>query len=824
MVINLRFKEVISLIQKSGVSLSHQFIKFLLSMKILATYILLGMLMMSITPVIAQNKPIEISGKVVESTTQQPLEFATIKILDAQSEELITGTTTGTDGTFTIKTETKNFFLEAGFIGFMTTAITEFEVVNGKVDLGTITLAEDTETLEEVVVQGEKSQTVFKLDKRVFNVGQDLSSTGASALEVLNNVPSVTVNIEGEVRLRGSAGVQILINGKPSVLTSEQGNALGTLTADMIESIEVITNPSAKYEASGTSGIINIILKKEEKRGLNGSVTLNTGVPNNHSVGLSLNNRTEKFNLFSQLGAGHRTFPQDFETINRDLNTNNSVTSEGESEKNETFFNVILGTDYHINDYNVLSLTGHFAYELETEYSDGVFSTLDGTDTLTSQWNRNEETEATNPKYQYELQYKKDFPDNEDHTLLFSALGSYFGKDQSSEFVNSPIMGEDALNGQQQTKNNFKNGEYTFKLDYTQPFADKFTWEAGAQYEIADVSNDYAISNWVNDSWVDNPDLTNVFDYNQKVLGVYSTGAYEGDKFGLKLGLRVENTDLRTELITTDEINQRSFTNVFPTAHTSYKVRENFSLQAGYSRRIDRPRMWDLNPFFNIRNNYSIRTGNPDLLPEYTDSYEVTGIYDQGPFSLNMAVYYRYTTDVVEQISTFENNVSISRPMNIGINRATGVEVNAKYFPTDWWTINGDFNYNYFNREGDYESTSFDFNSDQWSARMTNKLKLPAGFDFEFTGNYQSSFQTFQRETSDYIFVDAGLRKKFMKGKTILNLSVRDVFASRIFETVTTQPDFYLYNYGLRGRFITFGVSFGFGKGEAMEFSGQKRF
>lgn len=789
-----------------------------------AAPVLLLIFLVSFHSTMAQDKPITITGKVVESTSQQPLEYATVKLSDAETGEMITGTATAPDGTFELETKASDFSLEVGFIGFVTTTITEFEVANRKVDLGTIALSEDTETLDEVVVQGEKSQTVFKLDKRVFNVGQDLSSTGASALEVLNNVPSVTVNIEGQIRLRGSAGVQILVNGKPSVLASEQGNALGTLTADMIESIEVITNPSAKYEAEGTSGIINIILKKEEKKGLNGSVTVNTGVPNNHSLGLSLNNRTEKFNLFSQLGIGHRTFPEQSETVNRDLVNNTTINSEGDSEKNETFFNIILGTDYHINDLNVLSLSGHFAYELEKEYSDNDFSFLDASNTLTSQWNRDEVTEATNPKWQYELQYKKDFPDDEEHTLLFSALGSFFGKDQSSEFRNTPIFGEELISEQQQTRTDFLEGEYTFKLDYTHPFTDEITLEAGAQYVFTDVTNDFAVSEWTGEQWVDDPALTNVFDYNQKVLGVYSTGAYEGDKFGVKVGLRVENTDLSTLLVDTEQTNQQKFTNLFPTLHTSYKVRDNFSLQAGYSRRISRPGLWDLNPFFNIRNNFSVRTGNPELMPEYTDSYEVTGIYDLGAVSLNAAVYHRYTTDVVENVSTFEDNVSITKPINIGTNRATGLELNAKYDPTEWWSLNGDFNYNYFLREGTYESTSFDFEADQWSARMTTKFKLPAGIDFEVAGNYQSSFQTFQQEISGYIFADLGVRKKLMKGKTILNLSVRDVFASRIFETMTAQPDFSLYSHRLRGRFITFGVSYGFGKGEAMEFSGQKRF
>ena len=789
-------------------------------MKIIIIYIFLSLGFHSL---LAQNQPITITGKAVEGSSQQPLEFATVQVLDT-AQQLITGTTTDLDGSFRLETEATDFFIEIGFIGFVSTTLTDFDIVNGTVDLGTVALSEDTETLDEVLVRGERSQTEFKLDKRIFNVGQDLSSAGASALEVLNNVPSVSVNIEGQIRLRGSAGVQILINGKPSVLASEQGNALGTLTADMIERIEVITNPSAKYDAEGTSGILNIVLKKEEKRGLNGSVTLNTGVPNNHSLGLSLNNRTEKFNLFSQLGIGHRTFPEQYRTINRNLASDTTISSGGQGDKNETFFNIILGTDYHINEYNVLSLTGHFAYELESEFSDTDFSLLDPANTTVAQWNRDEVTEATNPKWQYELQYQKRFPDSEDHTLLFSALGSYFGKDQSSEFNNVPIFGAESLDEQQQTRTDFKEGEYTFKLDYTHPFSDAFTLEAGAQYVITDVTNDFAVSNWADSRWIEDPDLTDVFDYDQKVAGVYGTGAYEGEKFGVKLGLRMENTDLATLLIDTDVANQQQFTNLFPSAHTSYKVMDNLSVQAGYSRRISRPGLWDLNPFFNIRNNFSIRTGNPLLQPEFTDSYEVTGIFDQGPVSLNAAVYHRYTTDVVENVTTFEDNVSLTRPENIGTNRATGLELNVKYSPAEWWSLNGDANYQYFSREGSFETTSFDFSANQWSSRLTSKFKLPADIDLELIGQYQSSVRRFQETTSDYLFADLGLRKKIMNGKTILNLSVRDVFASRIFESETIQPDFYLYNYRLRGRFITVGISYGFGKGEAMEFSGQKRF
>ncbi|MCR9289663.1 MAG: TonB-dependent receptor [Bacteroidetes bacterium] len=770
----------------------------------------------------AQEKGIEITGIVLNKNSQQPIEFGTVMVADKETKQSITGGTTEMDGRFTLQSGSPNFYVEISFIGFVSQKMEDISIVDGKADLGTIWLSENSEMLDEVVVRAEKSSTEFQLDKRVFNVGKDLSTTGASALEILNNVPSVNVNIEGQVSLRGSTGVQILINGKPSILASEEGNALGTITADMIDKIEVITNPGAKYESEGTSGIINIVIKKEERKGINGSVSVNTGVPHNHSVGLSLNRRTDKFNLFSQLGAGYRELPRDGRNINQDLVTNTSIFSEGTEYRNEFFYNFVLGSDFYINEFNVITLSGNFAYEVEDQPSRTDFRLTDATGNNVAEWYRAETTDATNPKYQYELQYKRDFPDHKDHDLLFSALGNFFGKDQSSEFQNIDIIGTEAANDQQ-TRTNFKEAKYTFKLDYTKPFSKKWKLETGAQYLLNDVSNDFAVSDLEGDIWVQNEGLTNIFEYDQKVLGVYGTGSYEDEKWGLKLGLRVENTDLETFLVNTEKSNNQNFTNLFPSAHTSYKVSDRFSLQAGYSKRIFRPRLWDLNPFFNIRNNFSIRTGNPDLQPEFTDSYEVASIYIFDNASFNLGVYYRYTTDVVERISTFENNVNTFKPLNIGTNRSTGIEINGKYSPIEWFSIIGDINYNYFNREGSLEAVSFDFTADQWSSKMTTKFKLPADIDFEVTGQYQSKVKTVQGVTSDNLFADLGLRKKILKGRGVFNLSVRDVFASRIRESETNQATFYLYNWGQRGRFVTFGFSYGFGKGEAMEFSGQRR-
>ncbi len=770
----------------------------------------------------AQRQTITITGKVVGAQSEQPIEYATVSIVDRDTETPVTGLVTKADGTFLVETKAEHFYIEISFMGFVTQTLRNFEIHNNSIDLKVIALEQNLRALDEIVVRAEKSQTEFKLEKRIFHVGTDLSSTGASALEVLNNVPSVNVNIEGEISLRGSQGVQILINGKPSVLATADGNALGTITADMIESIEVITNPSAKYNAEGTAGIINIIIKKSENRGLNGSASANVGDPKSNSIGLSLNKRTEHFNLFSQLGFGIRSFPQDNTTLNRDIANDTTIRSNGRRDFDEKFKSIILGTDYHIDDYNVVTLSGNYTYENEDQPSEALYEKAFGANTVTTDsWERQEQTKATNPKLRYELLYKRDFKRHEDQELLFSALGNSFRKDQTSQFTNTTITGNEA-DFLQETRTDYALENYIFKLDYTHPFLKTYTLETGAQYEINIVSNDYAVSDFENGVWIDNPDLTNVFDFDQNVLAIYSTLAYEGDIWGIKIGLRLEDTDISTLLKTDNTTDHQNYTNLFPSVHTSYNVNDQFSVQLGYSRRINRPGLRQLNPFNNIRNNFNISRGNPDLLPEYTDSYELTSIHKMENIDLNFSLYHRYTTDVVEQVVSIENNISTRQPENIGNNTTTGFEFNGKYDPFEWFTLSGDFNINYFKRMGEFETQDFDFKGNRWSTRVNSKFELPLEFDLEISGHYHSKFVSLQGEESETYFVDTGIRKKIFKGKVILNLSIRDLFETRIDKSFSSQADFYSSSSRKRGRFITFGISYGFGKGEAMEFSGQR--
>jgi len=787
--------------------------------KLYSTLGILGFVVCFSISAFGQQMPI--MGKITAANSNTPLGFVTVMTYDATDSSRIACTTSQENGTFSIEVEKPDIYLSFSFMGFKT----QYKLINlsGNSDTRVVNIALEANeaSLDGIVVRAEKSSTEFKLDKRIFNVGKDLSSTGASALEVLNNVPSVNVNIEGEISLRGSTGVQVLINGKPSVLAGD-GNALGSITAEMIDKIEVITNPSAKYDAEGTSGIINIVIKKEEREGLNGSVSLNTGIPDKHSFGLSMNRRTSKFNLFSQAGVGYRQLPRERENINRDLTSNTSVISSGVEYRNEFFYNFNLGADYYINDSNVITLSGSFAYEIEEQPSETKFDRLDENNELISSWNRIEVTSADNPKWNYELNYKKDFKDKKDHNLLFSAIGKFFGKDQNSNFSNEEIEKFSGVQ-EQQTATKFDEMRYTFNLDYINPISEKITLELGSQFVSMDVGNDFSVSNLIGNEWEIDDRQTNNFEFIQNVLGVYTTGAYEDDKWGLKLGLRVENTELNTLLQNTNERNNQNYLNFFPTVHSSYKLTDYFSVQAGYSRRVFRPRMRDLNPFFNIRNDFAIRQGNPNLLPEFTDSYEVSSIFTKKKLSLNTSLYVKYTTNKIDRVAIVEENVSRTAPYNIGTSQSTGIEINGKYSFSNRVSFNGDFNYSIFERVGSFEGTDFGFTAAIWTSKITGKVKLPFDFDIESTGQFRSKVQTVQGIQSGMVFANIGVRKKMMNGRTILSLSVRDIFASRINETEAIQPEFYLYSRNLRGRFITFGFSYGFGKGEAMEYTGRRR-
>ncbi|MEL6924085.1 MAG: outer membrane beta-barrel family protein, partial [Bacteroidota bacterium] len=590
--------------------------------------------------------------------------------------------------------------------------------------------------------------------------------------------------------------------------------------------VEVITNPSAKYDASGTAGILNIILKKEEHKGLNGSLSLNTGIPNNHGIGMSLNHRTKRFNLFTQLSGGKRTFPNLYngQTIDRQSSSLDTLKSEGSADKNETFYLLRVGVDYHASRNQVITFSGRVAYEFETEFSDNTYNLVSASSSNRRSFNRLEATEATNPKWEYELQYKKTFPEQDDRSLTASITGSFFGKDQRSAFNNTfADMAE--LDFRQNSRSDYSAAGYNFQMDYTHPISEQLKMETGAQYRIGDYGNDYLVEEWIGVDWQTNPNFTNAFDFNQGVLGAYATLGFEHGKWGAKAGLRWERTSVRTLLKTDQQTNQQSYANAFPSIHLSYQLSARLSTQLGYSRRIERPGMWDLNPFFDIRDNLNIEIGNAQLAPSFTDVIEFTSIYTLEKASFNISVFHHRTSGLVQYITTVKDSLSIVQPINVGTGSNTGVEWNAKWNPTKSLSLLADLNGQYFTRAGRYGDVNFDFSSYRWSGRLTTKIKLPFKTDVELRARYLSRERRVQAIRKAIFYLDFGLRKKLLEGRVVINFSLRDVLQSRWYINEVDVPSFYRYTESLwGGRTFTLGLSYAIGKGHALEHSGLKTF
>ena len=652
-----------------------------------------------------------IKGKVIDGTTGLPLDYATITILSQKDSSLITGGITDEKGMFTIETKMGKYFAQIDFLAFQTKTIDQIPLGKGQLlaDLGTISLDADSHTLGEIEVRAEKSQMQMSLDKRVFNVGKDLANTGASAEDILDNVPSVAVDVEGNVSLRGSGNVRILIDGKPSGLVgSDSGSGLRSLPSNLIDKIEVVTNPSARYEAEGSTGIINIVLKKDKKKGVNGSFDVTTGAPANYGVGVNMNFRREKVNFFVNYGLSYRRNDGGGFTYQERL-TDDAVLIQDQIRDHDRggWANSIrFGTDYYINKYN--TLTGSFLYRKNNEdnlsnilYKDFIgssdFNDLQEVTTRTD--NEKEDEKAI----QYSLNYKKTF-DKKGQELTANFQFEEDSETENSDYVeqyfdrnNAPLNRADLL---QESNNAESEKQYLLQIDYVNPIGKDGKFELGLRSSIRDIRNDYEVNEFDDNVWQplldfrDNP-LSNNFKYDEDIHALYAIFGDKKGKFSYQFGLRGEYSQVVTELVETNELNDRNYFNLFPSAFLNYEFSEQDAIQLSYSRRIQRPRFWYLNPFFTFSDARNQRTGNPNLDPELTHSIEMGHIkyFDKG--TITSSAYYRYSEGTIARgIRTVLNDQqTLSRPENLKDEHAYGLEFTISYNPYKWWRVNSDLNF-----------------------------------------------------------------------------------------------------------------------------------
>ena len=738
----------------------------------------------------ANSKPkIKITGNVIEKISKQPLEYATITFLYPNNPKPAAGGITNAKGEFDIDVIPGIYDIKIEFISFKLNQIKQ-KSLQASTNLGQIALEEDANQLNEVVIRSEKTTVEIKLDKKVYNVGNDLMVKGGTVSDVLDNIPSVSVDVEGNVSLRGNDNVKVLIDGKPSNAINI-AEALRLIPADAIEKVEVITNPSARYDAEGGGGILNIILKKGKNLGLNGTFIASTGYPENYGLSGTLNYKSKNFNLFTNQGYNYRSSPGNMITNTEYLNSDNSIRNYvNENRENERFskgYNGNFGIELYID--KTTSWTNTFNYRKSNgDDTDNVFQkyydvnyVYDYTRTrINVEDSKSENVEfATN----FIKNFKKD-----GHKLTID--GSFSANDDNTTALvtdtannTADIKLDNTLNHQTQNRN-------LLQADYVLPLGNGSQFEAGYRGDFSKLVTDYKVEN----DGVINPNFTNTLEYKEKVNAIYTQYGLKVNKFSALFGLRWEDSNIDINQLATNDFNNKKYNNFFPSAFFTYEISDKSSTSISYSRRIQRPRGRMINPFSNLSSNINIFMGNPDLDPAFTDAIDLGYIKRWDKLTFNTSLYVNKTSDVFQfarrESGDFVNGtpIIISSPINLATEYRTGFEFTLNYSPYKWWKLNGNFNFFRNQTQGNYVYTdfnnveitqNFDNTATSWFTRITSKVTLPYKIDWQTNATYNGPQSNAQGKSLGVFAANLAFSKDVMKDKGTLSFNISDVFNSR---------------------------------------------
>lgn len=749
----------------------------------------------------AKVAELKIKGRVIDADNTKPLEYATITLFKQKDSTLITGGMTDKYGLFEISVRPGRYIVNIQFISYRLESLKDISL-NPETpvkDIGTVRLSANTEILAEVEVRAEKSQLQLSLDKKIFNVGKDLANTGSSAADILDNIPSVSVDIEGNVSLRGSQNVRILVDGKPSGLVGlSSTDALRQLQGNLIDKVEIITNPSVRYEAEGMSGIINIVLKKENRIGVNGSLDLNAGYPGTYGAAINFNYRKEKLNFFMNYGFSYRESPGTGSSFQQFFLSDSTYSTDRNREHTRGGFgnNIRLGADLYIDKYS--SITGSFLYRISKEDNDSEirYRDFDADNNLVQTVIREEQEDEDEPNLEYSLNYNKRFV-KDGQVLTADFQFSKSTEEENSDFIET-TFGPNELPVQSdplKQKSGNKEGEQTMmiKTDYIHPFSKKGKFEVGYRGSFREINNNYIVEEFSQDNgWINIPSFTNHFIYNEDIHAAYALIGNEINKFSFQIGLRVEISDVVTELEETNEINDRNYSNLFPSTHFTYSFNKSNSIQWSYSRRLRRPRFWDLNPFFTFSDSRNQFGGNPNLDPEFTNSFEIAYIRYWDKSSLSSSVYYRKTDGVIQRINTVDDNgISIRRPENLSTSDSYGFEFVFSKDIADWWKINGSADFFHAITDGGNLAGSLQSDTYSLRSRISSRMTLAKKVDFQLRFNYRAPQKTTQGKNKASYYADLGISRDIIKKKATIQLNVRDLFNSRKRISETFGENFY---------------------------------
>ena len=743
----------------------------------------------------AQDEPSDeyfIAGRL-EDNNKQPVLFANVALYTTKDSVLSGGLASDENGKFSIPAKSGNYFLKITYLTLDEKIVPDVTVASQNVDLGTISLKSNAKVLEELVVKGEKSQMDLQLDKRVFNVGKDLSNIGSNASDILNNMPSVTVDVEGNVALRGSQNVRILIDGKQSgMIGLNPADALRQIPGDLIESIEIITNPSSRYDAEGEVGILNIVMKKNIRYGLNGSFTATGGYPYNFGGSFNVNYRKKKVNLTASYGNMYREGPGRGNSRQQYNSADTSFVYEQVSKRNRSGIsnNIMAGMDYFINNYN--TLTGSVSYRKSRNTNNSLleYRDYDFNSNLTRTVLRTEEETEPRNNFEAALNYSKTF-ERKDQNLTIVAKYILSDETESSRF-NESTAGETAsINQRSYNTEDEKN--LLFQLDYIHPFGKSGKFETGLKSSVRLLDNDFSVHQQ-NESmnWVILPDFDNRLGYNEKIHAAYLMASNQFGKIFLQAGLRGEYSDILTEFKKTGLTSHRKYFNLFPSVHLSYKLEDSQTLQLSYSYRLSRPGFRDLLPFSNFSDSRVFRAGNPLLNPEYTHSFEAGHLLNMEKGSLLSSLYYRHRLGVVENITSVDSTgFTRITPVNLATGDSYGFEFNLTYDPFDWWKWTANANIFRAINEGVYNDKILKSDTYTWTSRVSSRVTLFKNVDFQSSLNYRAPRKTTQgRDLSQYS-IDLGLARDVLKGKATITASVRDLLNTRKQRSIIENAGYY---------------------------------
>ena len=759
-----------------------------------------------------------ITGTILEKGTNQPMEYANLVLYSFMDSSIVAGSVTNINGHFKLTgVPFGKFYAIANFIGYNKTYIQDIRInpKQKEVNMGTIYLEAASTSLEGIEIVADKAHVEYKIDKKIINVSQDIMAQGGSAVAVLENTPSVQVDIEGNVSLRGTSNFQVLVDGRPSVL--QGSDALQQIPASTIEQIEIITNPSAKYDPDGVGGIINVVLKKQKQPGMNGIVNVSLGSGNKYKVDGLLNYRKGKFNVFGGFDINYNEFNMkgytNYETYLTDTISYRDSDRNGEMIRSGLSFRT--GIDYFVSDKSTLSLSGQYGgygFGRDFKSTSALWTVPENVYdyTLTES-----ESNRDGRYYNINLDYITKF-EKQGHQIEFQGyFSNRTGDDQENEVDYITDAEWNNIGGNPEsirTTEDENSDEFRIKADYTNPLGKEGRLEAGYQSRFEYENEKYTFDDFdysIND-WVQNDLYTSEVDFKRNIHALYATFSDSKGSWGYQAGLRGEYTDREIKNIKSEDGYVIDRLDYFPTLHLSKKFEGEHQVLASYSRRIERPDGRELDPFVSYMDPYNIRQGNPALEPEYIDSYELAYQKRLDKSFVSLEAYYRINTNMITRIRTLQDDgIMLHTYQNLNKDYSLGAELMVNADITKWLLINASINAFDYRLEGSIENEDVSAQSFNWDCRLNATFKFKHDFRLQFTSFYDGPSVTAQGKREGFYTANTALRKDFFNKKFSATLSVRDMFATAKREMTSSGPGFSTYdNYKREAPIFTLNLSY----------------